>query len=329
MKIKEKIKSNPKLAIFTTLLVVLLIILTTSHSIFAYNSKINQISLISDYGTKNSYIATIKIHTKNFYEINPSSVSSTIEESDEPTNTSDAYNTYNTISSYMEKFETNGEGTLILQKGTYIIDMQIYIPSNVNIILEDGAIIKKVEYEGSEDLDDSNHLFELIEPSNAKTSGAYEEYNGVHNVNIIGRGESIIDLGYIESEIAIARAHNKNINIQGIIFKNLNSGHFIELDASNNVTITKSSFLDSKSSPKLNKEAINIDTPDKSIKGFGCIWSSFDKTPNKNVLIKNNTFNNLDRAIGTHKYSQGTYNSQYIENKSQQYHENIVLKIIK
>ena len=51
-------------------------------------------------------------------------------------------------------------------------------------------------------------------------------------------------------------------------------------------------------------EAINLDTPDKATGGFSFKWCKLDKTPNDNVTIKNCTFTNVARGIGTHKYSQ-------------------------
>lgn len=61
-----------------------------------------------------------------------------------------------------------------------------------------------------------------------------------------------------------------------------------------------------------NKEAINIDTPDAKTSGWSQIWSKFDAQPNFNVVIENNKFNLLDRAIGTHKYSGGKYHDRII-----------------
>src|SRR5699024_11639684 len=95
-------------------------------------------------------------------------------------------------------------------------------------------------------------------------------------------------------------------------FKNMHSGHFIEIDATKNAIIRNNTFRNSKPSEKENKEAINIDAPDKSTLGWNQKWSKFDKTPNSNMLIENNSFYNLDRAIGTHKYSGGQLHDQLI-----------------
>src|SRR5699024_3247929 len=111
---------------------------------------------------------------------------------------------------------------------------------------------------------------------------------------------------------AIVAGHNDNLLIENISFINMNSGHFIEIDATKDAIIRNNKFMYSKPSPTLNKEAINIDTPDRSTLGWGFEWSTFDRTPNSNMLIENNHFYELDRAIGTHKYSGGMYHDQII-----------------
>ena len=62
--------------------------------------------------------------------------------------------------------------------------------------------------------------------------------------------------------------HNKNITLDGITFKNMKYGHFIEMDASKNVTVNNCTFTGYKASKRHTSEAINLDTPDKKTKGF-------------------------------------------------------------
>ena len=243
------------------------------------------------------------------------------------------YTTYNkytknyyALFTYMQKLEKYGGGTLILKKGTYTISNSVPIPSNVNLILEDGVVINKGTQTGTKKFKASISMFQLAQPSKYKKSGAYSKYNGVHNVNIIGNGTAVINLRYIKGNIAIVCGHNRNIRIQGITFKNLNSGHFIELDATNGMKISNCKFTSSKASAKLNAEAINLDTPDRNTKGFNAIWTSYDKTPNYNIVIENNVFTGLDRAIGTHKYSQIKTNGKYVVNKGQIYHTKIIIR---
>lgn len=90
------------------------------------------------------------------------------------------------------------------------------------------------------------------------------------------------------------------------------SGHFIEIDATKDAIIANNKFMNSKASSTRIKEAINIDTPDNLTNGWNSEWSKFDKTTNTNITIENNFFYDLDRAIGTHKYSGGKYHEQII-----------------
>ena len=219
----------------------------------------------------------------------------------------DAYNkktmNYFTIRSYVEKFSEAGGGTLVLQKGKYELTNTIFVPSNVTILLEDGVVLKKSMSTGTSKMNAVTSMFQLISTENSKKKGYGKGYNGSKNINIIGLGSATIDLNYVKTSIAIIMGHNSNVTISGITFKNMNTGHFIEMDASQNVTVQYCSFSNVKKGSDYVKEAINIDTPDKETEGFSSQWSSMDKTPNRNVTISDCTFEKLGRAIGTHKYS--------------------------
>jgi hypothetical protein len=229
------------------------------------------------------------------------------------------YSTYNgytkhyyLLRSYLEEFEKQGGGTLVITKGTYIISNTVYVPSNVTIKLEDGVRIEKGIKTGTDKFKASSSIFQLIRPSYSTKKGAYGMYDGEKNIKFIGQGDVIIDLNYITDNIAIISGHNKNISIENIRFQNMQSGHFIEMDATDTATIRNNEFINSKPSLKRNKEAINLDTPDRSTEGWSQEWSKFDKTPNKNVTIGNNQFYNLDRAVGTHKYSGNKYHNNIL-----------------
>ena len=234
-----------------------------------------------------------------------------------PCDNSNKYSTYNKytkqyylVLSYLKRLEKEGGGTLILQRGTYTISNTLYVPSNVTILLKGGVKIVKGKKTGIKNLEASNSIFMLCPYSKQNTKGAFHKYNGVKNVSIIAEESATIDLAYKRDCVGIMMAHNQNITISGITFQNMNSGHFIELDASKNVEITDCIFKNHKDSPNNNKEAINLDTPDKTTNGFHAVWTSYDKTANYNVNINNCVFSNLERAIGTHKYSGGKYHTK-------------------
>ncbi|WLV23805.1 right-handed parallel beta-helix repeat-containing protein [Aciduricibacillus chroicocephali] len=217
---------------------------------------------------------------------------------------------YYLLRSYLERLEKTGGGTLTLKKGTYTISNTLYVPSNVTIKLQSGAKLVKGMKTGTRQFGPSSSIFQFVRPAYAYKKGVYGGYNGVKNVSIIGTGTATIDMKYYKDGIAIIAGHNQNIKIQNITFQNMYSGHFIEIDATKNATISGNTFKNSKASPNKNKEAINIDTPDKLTKGWSQQWSKFDRTPNSLLLISKNTFENLDRAIGTHKYSGDKYHDR-------------------
>ncbi|SES88229.1 S-layer homology domain-containing protein [Oceanobacillus limi] len=229
------------------------------------------------------------------------------------------YSTYNSktkhyylIRSYLEQLEETGGGTLVLKKGTYTVTNVLYVPSNVTIKLQDGVKLVKGSDSGTDQFNASKSLFQFVAPSVSKKEGIYGGYNGEKNISIIGYGSATIDLKYIKNSLAIIAGHNQNITIKNIRFQNMYSGHFIEMDATKNAVISNNEFIGSKPSSKKNKEAINLDTPDKATNGWSQKWSTYDRTPNSDVTIENNTFYDLDRAIGTHKYSGGKYHDQIV-----------------
>ena len=229
------------------------------------------------------------------------------------------YSTYNKytkdyylIRSYLERLEASGGGTLILKQGTYTITNVLYVPSNVTIKLQDGVVIKKGNKTGTNSFSPSKSIFQFIKPSASKRKGVYGKHNGEKNIQLTGSGNATIDLNYVKDSLAVIAGHNRRIQIDGIHFNNMYSVNFIEIYETKHAFIKNNTFKSSKASPKKNKEAINIDTPDKSTRGFGSEWSKQDKTPNMDMQIENNRFINLDRAVGTHKYSGGKYHDRMI-----------------
>ncbi|MFD0050293.1 right-handed parallel beta-helix repeat-containing protein [Actinomycetes bacterium NPDC127524] len=214
---------------------------------------------------------------------------------------------YYLLRSYLEQLEKKGGGTLTLNGGTYTMSNTLYVPSNVTIRLKNGVRLVKGTVSGTKQFAAAKSMFQLIRPSRSGKKGVYGKYNGEKNISFIGEGNAVIDMKYDNESIAIIMGHNKNVKVQNIHFQHMKSGHFIEMDASDHVSVTNNSFIDSKPSPNRNKEAINLDTPDRSTKGWSQEWSTYDKTANRYVTIESNTFRNLDRAIGTHKYSGGSY----------------------
>ncbi|HWI48009.1 MAG TPA: right-handed parallel beta-helix repeat-containing protein [Rummeliibacillus sp.] len=220
--------------------------------------------------------------------------------------------TYYMLRSYLEQLEKTGGGKLILKKGTYTVTNALYVPSNVTIQLEDGVTIVKGTDTGTEKMLPSNSIFQFIRPSKAQKEHVYGKFEGEKNIQLIGKGTATIDVNYDLKTLGIVMGHNQNITIDHVQFKNMNGGHFIELDASNHVVIKNSSFTSSLHMDEHDKEGINLDTPDLATQGFTHNWSKYDKQANNDVVITNNVFDGLDRAIGTHKYSEGSLHNNVV-----------------
>lgn len=225
------------------------------------------------------------------------------------------YGTYNSnthcyylLRSYLEQLDKAGGGVLVLKQDSYPITNTLCIPSNTTIILEDGARIIKSYKTGTSGLSYTRSLFQTVSYRNSAREGVFSGYNGEHDIAIIGEGSATIDMNNLNCAAVVA-AHCSNLTIKGIQFLNMNTNHFIELDASRNVTITGNLFKGHTGSSTTRKEAINLDTPDKATGGFSQYWTSYDATPNKNITISDNVFIDLECAIGTHKYSENKYHT--------------------
>lgn len=205
-------------------------------------------------------------------------------------------NAYYMLLSYLDLIEKIGGGTLRLGAGTYELCQPLYITSNTTVYFSNDVVVKSKG---------ESNFFIFADPKYKKWQSHYYEYNGVHDINLIGEGNATIDKEY-KSKQAILMAHNKNILIQGLTFRHMNDGsHFIELDASQNVRIDHCTFCEYRDGAGSAKEAINLDVPDVNTGGFSGKFSSFDKTANDTVYIENNVFEDLPAAIGTHMYTPG------------------------
>lgn len=217
---------------------------------------------------------------------------------------SSASKSYYVLRSILERLEKQNGGTLIIKKGTYTLTNNLYVPSNVTIELEDGVVLKKSLATYVSGQKESASVFQLVPPSKANGEGTVGGYNGTKNVKIYSKGRATIDLQHRKFSFAIIMGHNSNITIQNIDFRNLNGGHFIEMDASKNVLIDNSTFVSNITEGNdYANEAINLDTPDLATKGFNSKWSNFDRSANLDVTIQNSKFRDLATAIGTHQIS--------------------------
>lgn len=223
----------------------------------------------------------------------------------------------------------NKGGKVIIKKGEYTITNPICIASNITVVLEDGVVIKKGSSTGTSKLKPGKAIFDLVNPNYLTVADHYSGYSGEHDITIIGEGNAIMDVDFYNRGLAIIIGHSKNITIKNIHFMNMNSGHFIEMDACDTALVDGCTFENAKERGKYDfKEAINIDTPDLATHGFNSVWSSHDKTPDKNVHITNCIFKNLESGIGTHSASK-KFNEETGLYDITQWHTNITVDYCK
>ncbi len=230
---------------------------------------------------------------------------------------------YFMLRSYMDKLEKNGGGKLTIKKGTYTITNILYVPSNVTIQFNNGVKFIKSKNTGKARIKAADGIFQVVPYKLSQKKRKGKGYDGSINVKFIGKGKVTFDLKNIKNSKAIVTAHCQNVLIDNITFLNMNTGHFLEVDATKNLTVRNCTFEGVAAESPYTKEAINIDTPDPLTGGVNLSWSSLDRTPESDVLIEKCTFSNLQRGIGTHKYSQKELNGKWAINC---YHENITIQ---
>lgn len=226
-----------------------------------------------------------------------------------------AKRTYYVFQSYMNQLEYAGGGTVTVAAGTYNVTNNICIPSNVTLNLRDGVVFKKAGKTAT-DVSYAKSIFTIVPPSKESAEKSVSGYNGCRNVKIKGSGTVKIDCTNVLNAMAVVMGHAQNVSISGITFLNQYGSHFIELNSSKDVTVENCTFKGFKpNKQKSYKECINVDGTDEHTNGFLYDWSSHDKTACRNVYIRNNVFNEVGTAVGSHTYSAN--------NGTQIYHENV------
>jgi parallel beta-helix repeat protein len=194
---------------------------------------------------------------------------------------------------------------MTFKKGTYKFQYSLSVPSNVTMKFKNGVVIKKImDYRAH--IAPGSLMFCFAPKNKMQVKNSIGKYNGTSNAKILGEGKVVFDMCKVKG-LAMNVLHCKNIEISGITFKGMNGNHYIEVNAAKNVNIHDCKFNKAtKSSIRKAyvKEAVNIDLPDASTHGIGSIWAKQDKTPCRNIKVKNCVFNGMSRGVGTHNYSQ-------------------------
>ena len=194
----------------------------------------------------------------------------------------------------------NAVSTVIIPAGSYTISKPLYIGSNTTLKAE-GATIT---YSGS----DKCNLI-VTGKTDRNISVECAGYNGYSNITIIG-GTFISNKKNTASMIKMA--HATNVKISGVTLSGGGCAHQMEVCAIDGFTVDGCVFKDMEAvyDGVDKQEALQLDIP--------CSEDVFlnayqDGTVMKNVTIKNCTFSNVPRGLGSHTALLGAY------------HENIVI----
>ncbi len=218
---------------------------------------------------------------------------------------------YYMLRSYLERLEKNGGGTLVLKKGTYNITNVLSVPSNVTIKLSKGVVLKKLSSTGTKGLKASNTMFYLVPPSKQNKKNSTYGYKGSKNISIIAAKGATIDMNGTSST-AIYMAHNNNVSVKGITFKNVKGAtYIININGCNKVNITNCSF----SGQRTKTTAIVLDMPAKTKKQTK-VWVKQDNTMNANITVTGCNFNSLNRGLASVRFVSGKYHSNVVINSN-------------
>lgn len=173
--------------------------------------------------------------------------------------------------------------------GKYKIKSLLKIYSNTWFYLEDGATIIR-------DFDSGCML------KNAQANGA-GGYDSDRNIVIEGGCWDGNPSGSSAPFSNMRFGHMTNLWIKNVEIKNNYNGHHLEIGATKGITIEDCDFHGYSGYEQ--KEAIQLDTISSSEVFAG--YEPFDDTPCDNVVIKNNSFHDLMRGLGSHSACLGVY----------------------
>lgn len=187
---------------------------------------------------------------------------------------------------------TNGSVKLYFPAGKYLITGVIRVYDNTSVLYHPDAVLKR---NGT-----NAKLFMNGEYLNKTSVGGYDGagnihfYGGTFDLNggsglSTSSGSGVFDLG-----------HAENVTFSGMIIKNGQNGHILQISGCKDVTVDKCQFLgQTNTDGSTLHEPVQIEaTGPGAFPSFGLD----DNTPSKNVVVKNCIFENTIRGVGTHSW---------------------------
>ncbi len=209
----------------------------------------------------------------------------------DPTGEKDSYSAIQkALTEAAEKSSGSKCGVVKIPDGTYKISQSLLIGSNTQLIVSDSAKIVKCFNYGC-----------MIGNSTNGTGG----YAGTSNVLIQGGtwDGNTDNYSGMTTFSNLRLAHANNVILRNMTILNNKNGHHMEIGGVQGLTIEGCYF--SGYTGALLKEAIQLDVMncDELFTGY----PPFDDTACDNVIIRNNTFEDIPRGIGSHSAVAGIY----------------------
>lgn len=220
---------------------------------------------------------------------------------------SEAFN----AASYQVKNEKNTLLKIYIPKGKYTSTDQLRVWSNTEVYFNGATITHKGE--------NSTMMRMGLEYEWEAANGGkgYTGYTGGKHIKLVG---GTMNGGGL-NQACVRFGHMKDLTFTDMVFTNVKNSHHVELGACANIVFdgcTFSNFVGDWGSHS-NHEALQFDATvgdGGNRYHFGGYPATQDDTPCKNVTVKNCTFKNLQRGMGSHAGSANTYfnNMRFINN---------------
>lgn len=185
--------------------------------------------------------------------------------------------------------------------GTYYISKTLCIGSNTVLSLDKKTVIKKAK--------DAVLLYMLRSTSNSKTTLCDKGgYSDTKNITVKGGTWDAEFKKYNETSggSLFFFVHTTNLKITDVTLKNNFGTHLLEMGGVKKAVISGCNFSGFKSAKgETTKEAVQIDVcHNDDILPAG---SPFDDTPCENITVKNCSFSDYTRGVGSHSLVEGIY----------------------
>ena len=189
------------------------------------------------------------------------------------------------INQYLKKYKN-----ITIKAGTYELTSAMKVYSDATITCEDGVVFKRMHK--------GRMLQMYVAP---ETTG----YNGTHNVKWHG-GKFIANTHSADADVIVI-FHCDGIELDGVTIEGCVGLHSLEINASQNVTISNCTFINQSAKEGEDfREALQIDFANYdglSLKNAVGTSPCYDGTHCQHIQINNCNFGNCPNGIGTHTVS--------------------------